>query len=495
MKQSQQGSPRMRERSVVNHVEKALLESGVGPGERAVVAVSGGADSMVLLDALARLQPRLGLRLHVVHVHHGLRGKAAVLDAAFVVSEAARRGLGVTVGRLVPAERPRGTSIQVWARDGRYRCLEAVRERVNAAWILTAHTLNDQAETVLLNLFRGTGARGLAGIPPARDRILRPLLDVSRAEVEAYRVARRVAFREDASNASDAYRRNRIRHHLLPLLVKEYNPRIVRSLATLAALLREDEAALMAGVAALVAAGVRAVEGGVQVDSSRFRSAPPAVARRALLEAFRLASRDARSLTRPHLQALLCLLTRDAAVRLPGGLEATRTGDCLRIGSRVVAAAARPDCSPSSSNGSHEIPVRPGRWTPWAPLGCRLRIRRLPASAVASASRERWRQVLSPAVMTGRVSLRGWRPGDRFQPLGLRGQKKLQDFFVDAKVPRRERARIPLLLARGRIAWVVGQRIAEEFRWEGRGAACLAEVDFQEDTDAVPDRPNPHQRT
>jgi len=485
----------MRGQSVVTHVEKALRERGVGPGERLVVAVSGGADSMVLLDALAGLQPRLGLRLHVVHVHHGLRGKAADQDAAFVVGEAARRGLGVTVGRLVPAERPRGTSIQVWARDGRYRCLEAVRDRVNAAWILTAHTLNDQAETVLLNLLRGTGARGLAGIPQTRDRILRPLLDVSRDEVETYRVARLVAFREDVSNASDAYRRNRIRHHLLPLLVKEYNPRIVRSLATLAALLREDESALAAVVAALVSEGVRADEGAVQVDISRFRSAQPAVARRALLEAFRLASRDAGSLTRAHLQALVCLLTRDAAVRLPGGLEATRTGDCLQIGPRVVAAAARSDCSPPSSDGSHEIPVRPGRWTSWAPLGCRLRIRRLAASAVASASRDRWRQVLSPAVMTGGPSLRGWRPGDRFQPLGLRGQKKLQDFFVDAKVPRRERARIPLLLALGRIAWVVGQRIAEEFRWEGRGAACLAEVEFQEDTDAVPDRPNPHQRS
>jgi tRNA(Ile)-lysidine synthase len=485
----------MRGQRVVTCVEKALLERGAGPGERAVVAVSGGADSMVLLDALARLQPRLGLRLHVVHVHHGLRGKAADLDAAFVVGEAARRGLGVTVGRLDPAERPRGTSIQVWARDGRYRCLEAVRDRVNAGWILTAHTLNDQAETVLLNLLRGTGARGLAGIPQTRDRILRPLLDVSRDEVEIYRVARRVAFREDASNASEAYRRNRIRHRLLPLLVKEYNPRIVRSLATLAALLREDEAALAPAVAALVALGVRADEGGVRVDISRFRSAQAAVARRALLEAFRWASRDARSLTRAHLQALVCLLTRDAAVRLPGGLEATRTGDCLWIGPRVVVAAARSDCLPPLPDGSHDISVRPGEWTPWAPLGCQLRIRRLPASVAASASRDRWRQVLSPAVMTGRLSLRGWRPGDRFQPLGLRGQKKLQDFFVDAKVPRRERAQIPLLLAQGRIAWVVGQRIAEEFRWVGRGAACLAEVEFQEDTDAVPDRPNPHQRT
>jgi len=485
----------MSGRSVMSEMARALREAGVVGGEPAVVAVSGGVDSMVLLDALIRLEPRLGLRLHVVHVHHGLRGKAADLDAAFVVAEAARRGVGVSVARLDPGARQRGTSVQVWARDARYRCLETVRQRVRAAWILTAHTQDDQAETVLLNLLRGTGARGLAGIPVSRDRILRPLLGVSRAEVEAYAAARRIAFREDASNASDAYRRNRIRHHLLPLLAKEYNPRILESLAALAALLREDEAAFTVPVSALVAAGVQELRRGVQLDIARFRSAPPAVARRALQEAFRAASReDAPGLTRRHLQALLGLLTRDAVVQLPGGFQATRSYESVRIGPRPVSDAIRRRCAIPQPDPSPEVSVQPGRWTPWAPLACRLRVRRVSAGTIASASRDRRRVAMSPAVLRGPLSLRGWQPGDRFRPLGLRGQKKLQDFFVDAKVPRRQRARIPLLLAGGRIAWVVGQRIAEDFRWEGRGTACLAEVEFQEDTHAVPDRPDPHQR-
>jgi tRNA(Ile)-lysidine synthase len=449
---------------------------------------------MVLLDSLVRLESRLGVRLHVVHVHHGLRGNAADLDAGFVVAEAARRGVGVSVARLDPGARQLGTSVQVWGREARYCCLETVRQRVRAAWILTAHTLHDQAETVLLNLLRGTGARGLAGIPPSRDRILRPLLGVSRAEVEAYAAARRIAFREDASNASDAYRRNRIRHHLLPLLAKEYNPRIVESLAALAALLREDEAAFTAPVSALVAAGVQELWPGVQLDIARFRSAPPAVARRALQEAFRTASRDAPGLTRRHLQALLGLLTRDAVVQLPGGFQATRSVEAVRIERRPASKRLRPRRAMPQPDAAPEVSVQPGRWTHWAPLACRLRVRRVSPGTIASASSDRRRVAMSPAVLSGTLSLRGWRPGDRFRPLGLRGQKKLQDFFVDAKVPRRQRARIPLLLAGGRIAWVVGQRIAEDFRWEGRGTACLAEVEFQEDTDAVPDRPDPHQR-
>ncbi|HSB73949.1 MAG TPA: tRNA lysidine(34) synthetase TilS [Candidatus Methylomirabilis sp.] len=484
----------MTGRSVLGEVARALRGAGAAGGENAVVAVSGGVDSMVLLDALARLRHRLGIRPHVVHVHHGLRGKAADRDAALVVAEAARRGLGVTVARLEPAGRPRGTSIQVWARDARYASLEAVRQRVKAAWILTAHTLDDQAETLLLNLLRGTGPRGLAGIPPSREQILRPLLGVSRAEIERYAGVHQVPFREDASNASDCYRRNRIRHHLLPLLAEEYNPRIVESLASLAALLREDEAALAAAATALVGEGVQPGEHDVQFDLPRFRSARPAVARRAFQEAFRMASREAHGLTRRHLGALIDLLFRDGIVRLPGGLVATRTGDALGLGPMAAAADAGPDRSMPSLTGSCEIPVRPGRWTRWRPLGCRVRVRRVPQSAVASTSDGRWRQVLSPAVLAGTLSLRGWRPGDRFRPLGLRGQKKLQDFFVDAKVPRLERARIPLLLAAGRIAWVVGQRIAEEFRWEGRGPACLAEVEFPEDADAIPNRPNSHQR-
>lgn len=471
----------MRKVSVIGRAVQALQEAGVQRGERLLVAVSGGVDSVVLLDVLARLQTRLGLHLHVAHVHHGLRGKAADRDAAFVVAEAARRGLAASLCRLDPAERPRGESVEMWARSARYACLDAMAARARAGRIAVAHTRDDQAETVLLHLLRGTGPRGLAGIPPVRHRILRPLLSVPRAEVQRYAALRRLSFRTDRSNASEAHLRNRVRRHLLPLLAARYNPRIAESLAALAGLMREDESALAEQAASLLARSARAAGPALCLPVGALLAAPPAVTRRVFQAAFRMVrpeghpegTRGHQGLMRRPLQALTRLLTGEGAVRLPGGFEARRVGAEIRMGpaadmSRQASEMASPEV---------EVPVRPGVWTGWPPLGCRLRVRRLAAGA-SIARQDRWRAVLSPRLLEGPLALRGWRPGDRFRPLGMRGAKKLQDFFVDAKVPREERGRIPLLLSGGRIAWVAGQRVAEEFRFDGRGPACLVEVEF-----------------
>jgi tRNA(Ile)-lysidine synthase len=465
----------VRRVNIQYRVEKAMGEAGVGPGSRLLAAVSGGVDSMVLLDALVRLREPLGLRVLVAHIHHGLRGRAADGDAAFVAAEAARRGLGVSIARLHPGERRPGESVQAWARTARYRQLEAIAERVGASHIAVAHTQDDQAETVLLNLLRGTGPRGLAGIPPTRRRILRPLLHVSRAEVEAYASSRQVEFRTDASNTSDAYRRNRVRHHLLPLLAKEYNPRIVESLASLAGLIREDEAALAAQADRLLAESGRVVERAVILDVATLAAAPPSVVRRAFQGAFQQASQAAHSLTRRHLDALRGLLSGGGAVRLPGGFVGQRAGKEIRIG--------RPpgESSTVSAEAPAELPVRPGVWTAWPPLACRIRVRRLASGRVPLADPIHWQAALSPQVLLNQLSLRARRPGDCFRPLGMQGQKKLQDFFVDAKIPREEREHIPLLMAGDRIASVIGYRIAQDFRWPGRGPACLVEVEFAAD--------------
>jgi tRNA(Ile)-lysidine synthase len=369
----------------------------------------------------------------------------------------------------------------MWARAARYACLDAVAARVRASRIVVAHTLNDQAETVLLHLLRGTGPRGLAGIPPLRHRILRPLLAVSRGEIEAYAAARHLAYRTDASNASDAYLRNRVRHHLLPLLAKEYNPRIVQSLAALAALMREDESALAEQAAWLLGQAAREAGPSVRLAVEALRAAPPAAVRRVFQGAFQRAcpegTRGRHALTRRHLDALRRLLTHEGVVRLPGGAEARREAAVIRIGPSAGAGAGTTGANAEATDLPGEIPIRPGVWTRWPPLDCRVRLRRLSAGA-QGARRAPWREILSPRLLEAPLLLRGWRPGDRFRPLGMSGEKKLQDFFVDAKVPRQERGRIPLLLAGGRIAWVVGQRVAEDFRFRGSGPACLVEVEF-----------------
>ncbi|HTU03525.1 MAG TPA: tRNA lysidine(34) synthetase TilS [Candidatus Sulfotelmatobacter sp.] len=454
--------------AVLGCVGRALQDAGVEPGDCLLLAVSGGADSMVLLDVLARLRSRQGFRLHVGHIHHGLRGRAADQDAALVLREAQGRGIPVSVIRLAPADRSRGASVQMWAREERYRHLDALRDEVGASRILTAHTQDDQAETVLGNLLRGTGPLGLAGIPAARGSLLRPLLTVTRAEVEAYARAARVRFREDRSNRSDAYRRNRIRRHLLPLLAREYNPRIVASLSALASLLREDELEL-AGQGAALLRQAAFLEGPlIRVDAAALEAAGAALRRRLVQEAFRRVSGGRHGLTRRHIEAIEALARGAGRTPLPGGYHAWRSGGEVRIGPAAAerGAAARP-------GARDDVVLRPGAWARWR--GWRVRVRRVtrpPATLTGIAGVE----VLSPQLLQAPLRLRGWRTGDRFRPLGLTGQKKLQDFFTDLKVPRPERGEVPLLLSGERIACVIGHRIAEEFRWEGRGAACLLEA-------------------
>jgi len=474
-------------RALISAVAESLRNAGVDPGDRLVVAVSGGVDSMTLLHALARLAPRLPLALHVAHIHHGLRGRTADLDAALVTAESARHGLPVTVTRLAAEKRLRGTSVQVWAREARYASLESIRKRVRAQWIATAHTQNDQAETVLLNLLRGTGLRGLAGIPGVRIHLVRPLLGVSRPEIEAYAKLRGVPFREDPSNKSIAYRRNRIRRQLLPLLARQYNPRIVEALAGLAAQAREDDDALVAQAEVLAAESIRERDSAVGASISALRAAPPAVARRLLLETFHRAALLRRGLTRRHLAALASLAAGAGTVRLPGGLEAWATTKYLWVGSgRAPGGPRRPGSSVVLQDGPPEIPIRLGRWTRWEHGRCFVRVMRVTGDDIRLNRGDPHREILNPRLLDRPLSLRAWRPGDRFRPLGLVGAKKLQDFFVDAKIPRAERARIPLLVAGGEIAWVVGHRIAEEFRWEGERMACLAEVRSPEDQDELP---------
>ena len=456
---------------LARRVRQALTGAGLHAGSRVVAAVSGGVDSMTLLDLLAALRGSLGILATAVHVHHGLRGSAADRDASFVQAEAAERGVPCRVVRLEPSTRPRGDSVQVWAREARYAALEEERRRLRAAVILTAHTRNDQAETLLLNLLRGAGLRGMGGIPKMRGRILRPLLSVERAGVEAYAAQRGVRFREDASNRSTAYTRNRIRRRLLPLLAAEYNPRIVESLAVLSDLAREDEAALTEQAEALAGRLARRRGEALEVSAEAIRSLAPALGRRVLRRLFQRLAGPRQDLTRRHVSALLCLAASSGRVLLPGGLTAWRAGD------RILLGAPEALCPPPPT----AVPVRLGRWVRWPLLPWQVRIRRVASGDLLPAAGVRWSARLDAGCLEGALCLRTWQPGDRFHPLGGPGRKKLQDFFVDAKVPRAVRRRVPVLCSGDRLACVVGYRLAEPCRDSGRRGAGLIEMRETED--------------
>ncbi len=420
-------------------------------GDKVLVAVSGGVDSMVLLHVLAGLRESFGLRLlHAAHLDHGLRGSEAEREAAAVAAWGARLDVPVMVDRASALDRS-GGSIQRAARAARYAFLERVADAVGADRIAVGHTRDDAAETLLLNLVRGAGLRGLAGIPPVRGRIIRPLLETSRQSVVAYAKAHGVPWVEDPSNRTPVYRRNRIRAELIPALAAAYNPRILEALARTASILRAEEAFLETlALEALERTARPGRAGEVALWGAELTGLHPAVRRRVLRAAVEsLPGRPV--LSARHLSALQAWATagpRPGRCDLLRGIAARWDGENLHLAAQTVPLPLEVVPLPLG------VPTRAG------PFGLTFLAEPVDRGGAVgpppAAPGEVW--VDAGAASTALV-VRGWHFGDRFRPLGMGGTKKLQDFFVDAKVPRAARGRIPLVVSGDRILWVVGHRI------------------------------------
>jgi tRNA(Ile)-lysidine synthase len=429
-------------------------------GARVLVALSGGGDSVALLLVLAELQASGVLTLAgAAHFNHQLRGAESDADEAFCRALAARLDVRFACDRAdVAAEaRRQKRSLEDAARRLRYAFLDRAADDLGADVIATAHTRDDQAETFLLRILRGAGTRGLSGVRPRRGRVIRPLLDTSRAELRAYLAEAGEAFREDATNADLGRPRNRIRHELLPLLEARYSRGIVPLLAREAALAARDEDFLQQQAIEVASRIVLSDSGqDVRLDAAALAAAHPAIGSRVAAAALARFA-DGRAVGFDHVDRLLALAVRgsDGAVSLPGQ-EAIRSGDAI-----VLRPAAGRRTRENSFGFPLSIPgeVRGEGWT--------LAAVELP---VTLARQRQWTgRALEVGVSSSTIRLplivRSRRPGDRFRPLGAPGRRKLQDFLVDRKVPRAERDRLPLVVdAGGRIVWVPGQAVGEEFR-------------------------------
>jgi tRNA(Ile)-lysidine synthase len=449
----------MRPTPLTLAIDTTLLK----PGQRLGVGLSGGADSVALLRALKERSGELGLVLHGAHLHHGLRGEEAEADLEFSRALAAELDLPFHEARVDAAAEAsaKGETLEEAARRLRYGWFRELMASGEVEAVATAHTRDDQAETVLAKFLRGAWTEGFSGIHPTVEfpegRILRPLLATTRAEVEAYLNGLGQCWREDSSNRHLTFTRNRIRHELLPLL-EGWNPRLREHLAQMAALARDEEAWWQAEVARLapqfllpgrpVRGGGRAAGNGLALDVTRLAALAPAVQRRLLRYA---AGQLGSALDFASTEALRALaLTGRAGQKreLAQGLRAERTQREVRLAVGPAMAAAERSAGPVPE---YSGPI-PGEIS--APFfGLRLRIAASTPSPMAEG------QATGPGLV---ATLRNWRPGDRVRLRYSSGPRKVKEVLERLRVTGSGRSLWPVLEVEGRIVWMKGVELEPE---------------------------------
>jgi tRNA(Ile)-lysidine synthase len=444
---------RARRRSE-DRVRRFMDEHDLWPAnDRLVAAVSGGPDSTALLLVLHRLAKRRQLNITVAYFDHQLRGQAAAREERRAV-EALARSLDLPLlsgGADVRSEAKRDKrSLEDAARRARYAFLADAASQAGANAVATGHTASDQAETALLHLLRGAGLQGLAGMAPGARwpfaghddlTLLRPLLCLTRGETRAYCDAAGAQPVEDESNRSSAYRRNRVRHELLPAL-ERFNPRIEDALVRLAASARDDASY----VESVVSGAIEPREDGLQLAREQLSVWPASLRRQALRLALQRLADDGDGFSARHVTALERLVLKGRTgdhLDMPQGLKADLTRDALVM----------QDAAP----GSPVLPDLAVRLT--VPGEARIGV--LIVGAGLEAPRDAVSAVADATAVGEALTVRGRRPGDRMQPLGMGGTKKLQDILVDAHIARHERDSIPVFENEHGIVWLGSLRLAD----------------------------------
>jgi len=451
--------------STLNHELLTHILSLIPASSHLLVAVSGGADSMALLTLLHELAGQHHWRLTVAHLNHGIRGKQAFQDAEFVGTIARQLRLPCVIGKArVPAlAKQRGISIEMAAREARYSFLVRTARKVGADRLATAHTADDQAETVLLKLVRGAGRGGLSGMDGltrvAGIPVVRPLLSMRRTDIEAFLRVRNISWRDDISNLDMAFLRNRIRHELLPLLERDYNPKVRQALLRTSGVLGPEDEWMdqLAGEILDATLDKRALVGAAL---ARY----PLAARRRVIRLWLVGQGvpetglDFEGIAR--VEAVLGRVQGSETVDLFGGWRVRRQYDRVAVIQPHAYGQGRTILKESVRLTIPGVTLLPG----WG--FCVL------ATLAPGVSKERGRGpggLPAQASLSARVwhkrpiRIRYCRAGDRIAPFGMTGSCKLQDILVDAKVPRSERARIPVLECGHQVIWVPGYRIARDW--------------------------------
>ena len=427
-------------------------------GESVLLAVSGGVDSVLLLEVMARLAQPLRLKIGVAHFNHNLR-ETSGRDADFVASLAQSHGIKpfIASGDIRKMADDEGRSVEEVARRERYAFMERIARRHRFDMVATGHTANDNAETLLMNLLRGSGVTGLAGIPPIRrlsgnTYLIRPLLETLRKDVEKYAQMIGLKWMEDETNRSLDYTRNRVRHELIPLLEK-FNPAVVPTLNTTAGLMRDFDRYLAGSVetAARVATiGEPVLDERVELDVSQMKHLQPAlrgeVIQRVMTENF-----QALPLSRTAVERALGLLWKETGARasLGGRFEGLRDREKLVLLKHPPVIREVDKTFKAGEN----VEV----------FDLTLVTQFVEGKDVRLTANNRIEYIDADSLPEHLV-LRSWKEGDRFHPLGMKGEKKVSDFLIDGKVPLDKKREVMVVTDGTNILWVCGMRIDDRFK-------------------------------
>ncbi len=457
----------------IRTVEQTITDYGMfEPQDSVLVGVSGGPDSVALLQVLMALAPKFDLRLGIAHLNHGLRRHESDSDAQFVAALAAQFDLPFYTQKVDASQFQSDSklSLEEAARRLRYTFYGETASRHGFDKIALGHHGDDNAELILMNLFRGSGPLGLAGIPPKRnEKIVRPLMRLKRSDIIEFLEANGLRYVSDTSNLDPKYLRNRIRHHLIPLLQTSYNPKIIETLNRLASIVSLEEKWMDEIIQPIFTAAVLfEQEDTLGISVPKLSAIHPAALRRILRKAIAKIKGNLRRITYVHIDSVMRLLEKEpgkGSLDLPDRIRIRRRESMLFI-SKETRALRDPN-----------LKARPDE-----PLAFEYRISRpdtvllqeinaqITFSEIKAAELPDFRQAGHQTAffdmkrLSFPLIIRNFRPGDRFTPLGMRGTQKVKTFFINQKVPKDQRSKCPILLSQGKIIWVAGYRIDESVK-------------------------------
>ncbi len=443
--------------------ENHLIE----PGDGVVIGVSGGHDSVCLLHVLQSLVESLQLKLYAVHINHMLRGKEADADEEYTVDLCNRLGIPISIVRIdIAAYAAKlGLSIEEAGREARYREFKQYASAVGASKIAVAHNRNDQAETVFMHIIRGTGTAGLSGMEYKRDCIIRPLLGVSRDEIECYCQGAGLHPRTDSSNLEQDFTRNKVRLALFPYINEKFDANIVESLWRLSQNASVDERFMEKCTSeAYERVIMEKGTGFVCLDIRQMQKLDPAIGMRILRIALKNISGSAKGVGGVHYRALTDLINKGRTgtmAQLPRGIRATVSYGVLKL---LLKSSLEQS---SSSDGAFSLQIALPGETFIPILNSNIR-----TSIIMPENIDKYSMLgYNPKVqyfdydkVKQGIYIRNRRNGDIFKPLGSPGTKKLKEFYIDSKVPREKRGMIPLIVIGNEVVWIIGHKISDKFR-------------------------------